>query len=70
MGGYTYRHRVMRGIYEVASDMGSGAMIYIPGLIKIGIGNQKLRQQCDIIGLLLFFQNKESRLKLCISTLS
>jgi hypothetical protein len=52
--------------------MGSGAVIYVPSFIKIGSGIQKLiggihrhthRQQGDLISLLLFFQNKESRLK-------
>jgi hypothetical protein len=48
-------------------------MIYTPSFIKIGSGIQKLigddtqthkhRQHCDLISLLLFFQNKESRLK-------
>jgi hypothetical protein len=54
----------MGGIYE----MGSGAMIYIPSFIKTGSGIQKLiggihrhRQHGD---LLLFLQNKESRLKM------
>jgi hypothetical protein len=52
-----------------AAEMGSGAMIYIPNLKKIGSGIQKLievdtqthRQHGDRISLLLFFQNKESR---------
>jgi hypothetical protein len=50
--------------------MGSGVIIYIPSFIKIGSGFQKLmgggytyRQQCNLIRILLFFQNKESRLK-------
>jgi hypothetical protein len=48
--------------------MGSGAMIYIPRIIKIGWGIQMLmggihRQQGDRISLLFSFQNKESRLK-------
>jgi hypothetical protein len=49
--------------------MGSCAMIYIPSFIKIGSGIQikwdthTRRQQRDLISLLLFFQNKESRLK-------
>jgi hypothetical protein len=53
--------------------MASGGMIYIPSLIKIGLGIQKLlggggytyrhRQQGDFISLLLLFHNKESRLK-------
>jgi hypothetical protein len=53
-----------------AIEMGSGAMIYIQSFIKIGAGIPKLlrriqthRQQGDIICLLLFFQNKESRLR-------
>jgi hypothetical protein len=52
--------------------MGSGAMIYIPSFMKIGLNIQKLirgniqthRQHGGLISLLLFFQNKESRLKL------
>jgi hypothetical protein len=48
--------------------MGSGAMIYISGFIKIGWGIQKLireihRQQSDLIILQLFFPKQESRLK-------
>lgn len=50
--------------------MGSGVMIYVPSLIKIGSSNQQLIegdtqthcQQGDLISLLLFFQNRESRL--------
>jgi hypothetical protein len=49
--------------------MGSDAMIYIPGFIKTGSGIQKLiggggihRQQGDLISL-IYFLNKESRLK-------
>jgi hypothetical protein len=47
-------------------------MIYIPSFIKIGSGIQRLlggtdtkahRQQGDLISLLLFFQNKQIRLK-------
>jgi hypothetical protein len=41
--------------------MGSGAMIYIPSFIKTGLGIH--RQHGDLISLLSFFQNKESRLK-------
>jgi hypothetical protein len=50
--------------------MGSGAVIYAPNFIKIGSGLRRLvvgihrhthRQQGDLI--LIFFQNKESRLK-------
>jgi hypothetical protein len=46
--------------------MGSGAMIYIPGFIKIGYGHSKVdggdtqtythRQQSDLISLLYFFK--------------
>jgi hypothetical protein len=43
--------------------MGSGAMIYVPGFIKIGSGVQNLierihthRQQRDLISLLYFFK--------------
>jgi hypothetical protein len=56
-----------------AIEMNSGAIIYVPSFIKIGSGIQKLigggihiqkhRRQSDLINLLLFFQNKESRLK-------
>jgi hypothetical protein len=55
--------------------MGSGAMIYIPAFIKIGAGIRKLirgdtqihRKHGDLIRQLLFFQNKESALKLILS---
>jgi hypothetical protein len=45
--------------------MGSGVMICIPSLMKIGSGIQKLMggytdtQEGDLISLLLFFQNKK-----------
>jgi hypothetical protein len=55
--------------------MGSGAVIYVPIFIKIGSGVQKsiggihrhtnthtLGQQRDLISLIYFFQNNESRL--------
>jgi hypothetical protein len=54
---------------KYAVQMGSGTIIYIPSFINIDSGIQKLigrdthRQQGDLISLLLFFQNKESRLK-------
>jgi hypothetical protein len=56
---------------KYAVEMGSGARIYIPGFIKNGSGIQKLiggihRQQGDLTSLLLYFQNKESRLKTTI----
>jgi hypothetical protein len=51
--------------------MGSGAMMHIPSFIKTDSAIQKLMggdtqihtQQRELINLLLFFQNKESRLK-------
>jgi hypothetical protein len=57
---------------KCAIEMGSGAMIYITGFIKIGSGIPKLKREGDSqthrhhgddISLLSFFQNKESRLK-------
>jgi hypothetical protein len=39
---YTYRHYRLRGIYEVAAEIVSGAMIHIPSFIKIGSGIQNL----------------------------
>jgi hypothetical protein len=57
-----------------AVEMGSGALIYAPSFINIRSAIQKLigrdthtdthRQQGELISLLLFFQNKESRLKI------
>jgi hypothetical protein len=61
---------VMEGIYfNYASEMGSDPVIYIPSFIMTGSGIHKLirgthRPQGDPISLLLFFQNKESRLKI------
>jgi hypothetical protein len=56
---------------KYAVEMNSGNMISIPSFIKIGSGFQKLiggihthRQHGDLISLLLFFQNKESTLKI------
>jgi hypothetical protein len=51
-----------------AFKMGSGAMIHMPSFIKIGLAIQKLiggihRQHGNRINILLFFQNKESRLR-------
>jgi hypothetical protein len=59
-----------------AVQMGLGAMIYIPSLIKICLGVQKLfvrirtqthrrtdTQQRNLTSLILFFKNKEHRLK-------
>jgi hypothetical protein len=55
---------------KYAVEMDSGAMIYIPSFVKIGLRIQKLirgihrhRQHGYCISLLLFLQNKESRLK-------
>jgi hypothetical protein len=49
---------------KYAVEMGSGAMIYIPGFIKIGLGIQKLtrgihRQHGDRISLLYFLNIKK-----------
>jgi hypothetical protein len=58
---------------KYAVEMGSVAMIYIPSFRKTGSCSQKLmggvyikrhRQRGDLINLLLFFQNKEPKLKL------
>jgi hypothetical protein len=57
---------------KYAVEIGSGAMIYIPSFIKIGPGVRKLigrdtqtrTQDGDFKSLLLFFQNKESRLQI------
>jgi hypothetical protein len=54
-----------------AIETGSTVMIYMTSFIKIGSGLQKLigrkaqthREQGDLISILLFLQNKESRLK-------
>jgi hypothetical protein len=56
---------------KYAVEMGLGVMIYLPSSIKFGSGIQKSvgegtkthRQQGDLISLLLFAENKESRLK-------
>jgi hypothetical protein len=52
---------------KYAVEMGSSTMIYIPTLMKIGSGIQRLiggiHRQQDDLRLRLFFQNKESRLK-------
>jgi hypothetical protein len=50
-------------------EMGSVAIMYIPSFIKTGSGIQKLiagihKQHSDLISLLLFFQNIESKLKI------
>jgi hypothetical protein len=61
----------MGGIVKHAIETDSGAMIYIPSFIKTGSGISKAeggdtqthRRDGDRISLLLFFQNKESRIK-------
>jgi hypothetical protein len=61
---------------KYAVQMGLSAMIYIQSFIKICPGIQKLiggnkqthRQHRGLISLLLFLQNKESRLKMKQST--
>jgi hypothetical protein len=51
-------------------ELGSGAMIYIPGFIKtesrnskVDMGDTQTHRENGVISLPLFFQNKESRLK-------
>jgi hypothetical protein len=52
----------MGGIFNLAVEIGSGAVIYVPSLTKIGSGVQKLiggytdthRQQRDLISPLYF----------------
>jgi hypothetical protein len=57
---------------KYAVEMGSGAVIYIPSFIKICIAIQNLdggiHRHDDRISLLLFFQNKESGLKMYFYT--
>jgi hypothetical protein len=70
--GYIYRQTDRREEFiKYAVEMGSGPMIYTPSFINIGSVIQNLigvdtethRQKGDLISLLPFFQNKESRLK-------
>jgi hypothetical protein len=70
IGGYTYRGTDWwEGFMKYAVEMGSGAVIYTPSLIKMCSGVHKLiwgfteRQHGDLVSLFLFFKNKESRLK-------
>jgi hypothetical protein len=68
IGKYTYgRTEGWEGFMKYTVEMGSGARRYVPDLIKIGSGIQKLmgggrihrhRQHCDVISLILFSQNK------------
>jgi hypothetical protein len=63
----------MEGIMKYAVEMALGGIIYIPSFIMISSDvqiswrgytwRQKHRQQGDHISLLLYFKNKESRLK-------
>jgi hypothetical protein len=71
IGEHIQTHRLVGGIMKYAVGLDSGVMIYIPSFMKIGSGIQKLierdtlthRQHGDRIHRLLFFQNKEIRLK-------
>jgi hypothetical protein len=55
---------------KYAIEVGSGAMIFIPSFIKTGSAIEKLTggntdpQHGDCMSLLLFFKNKEGRLKM------
>jgi hypothetical protein len=58
---------MMEVFMKYATEMGSGALIYITSFITTGSGIQKLmgdtgthRQHGGRISLLLFFENKES----------
>jgi hypothetical protein len=67
-GKYTYGYaNWWKGFMKYANEMGLSATIYKSGLIKTGWGIQKLMgvdtQQGDLISLLLFFKNKETRPK-------
>jgi hypothetical protein len=61
------------GFMKYVIEMASGAIVYTPSFIQICLGIQKLiggdtqthREHGDSISLLLFFINKESRLKIC-----
>jgi hypothetical protein len=66
----------MGWINELAVEMGSGAMIYVPSFIKIGSGIQKLigggytyrhadthMQEGELIRLHSFSENEHSRLE-------
>jgi hypothetical protein len=65
-GGYTYSHTdCWEGFMKYAVEMGSGAMIYIPSLIKTGSGIQKLmgeggihRQHGDCMSLTFAFSQQ------------
>jgi hypothetical protein len=52
---------------KYAVEMGSGALVYIPSLLRIYLGIRKLRggaqTHVDLISLLLCVKNKEIRLK-------
>jgi hypothetical protein len=69
-GGNTDKHRDWRERFmRCTVEMGSDAILYIPNLMKIGSGIQKLirgihRQHDHRISLHLFFQNKENWLKI------
>jgi hypothetical protein len=62
---------MMGGVMKYAVEVGACVVIYIPSFMKIGSGIQKLTRgihrhtqtECDLRSLVLFFENKESRLK-------
>jgi hypothetical protein len=71
IGAYTYRHTDWwEGFLKYAIEMGAGAMIETQSFLKIGSAIRKLihrHTECMEINrtcLFLFFQNKESRLKM------
>jgi hypothetical protein len=69
---HIHTHRPLRGIYKIAVEMGSSAMICMVSFVKIGskvvkeegMDTQTHREHCAHLSLVLFyFQNKESRTK-------
>jgi hypothetical protein len=55
--GDTHKHTdLWERFVKYAVEMGSGAMIYVPSLINIGLGIHNLthRHQGDLISLLIF----------------
>jgi hypothetical protein len=68
--GYTYRHRLLEEFIKCADEMRSGAIIVHTKFnkdwfrhSKFDRGGYTVIQHGDLISLLLFSQNKESRLK-------
>jgi hypothetical protein len=56
----THKHA---NFVKYADVMGSGSVIYIPSFMKTGSCIGKYSQDGNLINLLLFYQNKEIRLR-------